>query len=46
LTRDLDRVRQRSAGGPHPVNVMGSIVFAVGVIFAIVNSVVSRRRAA
>ena len=33
-------------GLPPQVNVMGSIVFAVGVIFAIVNSVVSRRRAA
>jgi hypothetical protein len=26
--------------------VMGSIVFAVGVLFAVVNSVVARRRAA
>jgi spermidine/putrescine transport system permease protein len=33
-------------GLPPQVNVMGSIVFAVGVLFAIANSVVSRRRAA
>jgi spermidine/putrescine transport system permease protein len=33
-------------GLPPQVNVMGSIVFAVGVLFAVVNSVVSRRRAA
>jgi spermidine/putrescine transport system permease protein len=33
-------------GLPPQVNVMGSIVFAVGVLFAIGNSVVSRRRAA
>ena len=33
-------------GLPPQVNVMGSIIFAVGVIFAIANSVVSRRRAA
>jgi spermidine/putrescine transport system permease protein len=32
-------------GLPPQVNVMGSIVFAVGVLFAVVNSVVSRRRA-
>jgi spermidine/putrescine transport system permease protein len=32
-------------GLPPQVNVMGAIVFAVGVIFAVVNSVVSRRRA-
>jgi hypothetical protein len=30
---------------PPQVNVMGSIVFPVGVLFAVVNSVVSRRRA-
>ena len=33
-------------GLPPQVNVMGSIVFAVGVLFAVANSVVSRRRAA
>ncbi|HTR91570.1 MAG TPA: ABC transporter permease [Trebonia sp.] len=33
-------------GLPPQVNVMGSIIFAVGVIFAIANSVISRRRAA
>jgi spermidine/putrescine transport system permease protein len=33
-------------GLPPQVNVMGSIVFAVGVLFAIATSVVSRRRAA
>jgi spermidine/putrescine transport system permease protein len=33
-------------GLPPQVNVMGSIVFAVGVLFAIANSVISRRRAA
>jgi spermidine/putrescine transport system permease protein len=33
-------------GLPPQVNVMGSIVFAVGVLFAVVNSVVARRRAA
>jgi spermidine/putrescine transport system permease protein len=32
-------------GLPPQVNVMGSIIFAVGVLFAVVNSVVSRRRA-
>ena len=32
-------------GLPPQVNVMGSIVFAVGVLFAVANSVVSRRRA-
>jgi spermidine/putrescine transport system permease protein len=32
-------------GLPPQVNVMGSIVFAAGVLFAVVNSVVSRRRA-
>ncbi len=31
-------------GLPPQVNVMGSIVFAAGVLFAVVNSVVSRRR--
>ena len=33
-------------GLPPQVNVMGSIIFAVGVLFAIGNSIVSRRRAA
>lgn len=33
-------------GLPPQVNVMGSIIFAVGVLFAIATSVVSRRRAA
>lgn len=33
-------------GLPPQVNVMGSVIFAVGVLFAIVNSVASRRRAA
>jgi spermidine/putrescine transport system permease protein len=33
-------------GLPPQVNVMGSIIFAVGVLFAIGNSLVSRRRAA
>ena len=33
-------------GLPPQVNVMGSIIFAVGVLFAIGNSVISRRRAA
>ena len=33
-------------GLPPQVNVMGSIIFAVGVLFAIANSIVSRRRAA
>jgi spermidine/putrescine transport system permease protein len=33
-------------GLPPQVNVMGSIVFAVGVLFAIATAVVSRRRAA
>jgi spermidine/putrescine transport system permease protein len=32
-------------GLPPQVNVMGSIVFAVGVLFAVGNSIVSRRRA-
>jgi spermidine/putrescine transport system permease protein len=32
-------------GLPPQVNVMGSVVFALGVLFAVVNSVVSRRRA-
>jgi spermidine/putrescine transport system permease protein len=32
-------------GLPPQVNVMGSIVFAVGVLFAIGNSIISRRRA-
>jgi spermidine/putrescine transport system permease protein len=33
-------------GLPPQVNVMGSIIFAAGVLFAIVNAVVSRRRGA
>lgn len=33
-------------GLPPQVNVMGSIIFAAGVLFAIANSVISRRRAA
>jgi spermidine/putrescine transport system permease protein len=33
-------------GLPPQVNVMGSLIFAVGVLFAITSSVVSRRRAA
>jgi len=32
-------------GLPPPVNVMGPVVFALGVLFAVVNSVVSRHRA-
>jgi spermidine/putrescine transport system permease protein len=32
-------------GLPPQVNVMGSIVFALGVLFAVGNSIVSRRRA-